>query len=51
MTVCHPSPSGVNDQFMNTMDTTSGGGSGGTTNFGTFLFHTTGSGVLIAFGN
>ncbi len=51
MTVCHLSPSGVGGRFMGIMGTMGGSGSGGTTNFGTFLFHTTGSGILIAFGN
>ena len=62
MIVCHSSPSGVSGQFIGTKGTTGGNsdGSGGgdgtgggsdTTNFGTFLFRTTGSGVLIVLGD
>ena len=53
ITVCHPSLSGVSGQFMDTIGTTGsgGGGGGGTTIFDTFLFRTTGSDVLIAFGD
>ena len=54
--VCHPFPSGVGSLFIGATSTTSsGGGNGGNdggdgiTNFSTFLFRTTGSGVLIAF--
>ncbi len=55
MIVCHPSLSGVGGRFIGTMSAADGnGGDGdssgsGTTSFGTFLFHTTGSGILIAF--
>ncbi len=49
MTVCHPSPSGVGGQFMDTIGITGGGGGNGATNFDTFLFCTTGNDVLIAF--
>src|SRR6266540_2886657 len=51
MTVCYAFPSGVSGQFIGTIGT---GGGSGTTNFGTlgtFLFRTTGSGVLVAFGD
>ncbi len=56
MMVCHVSPSGVSGRFIDTTVTigTTGGGDGsgdgdGITNFGTFLFLTTGSDVLVAF--
>ncbi len=49
MTVYYLSPSGVSGQFMGTMGTMGGDDSSGITNFGTFLFCTTGSGVLISF--
>ena len=54
MIICHPFSSGISGQFIGTIGTIgaiSGGGDGGTTTFGTFLFHTTGNGVLVAFGN
>ncbi len=54
MMVCCAFPSGVSGQFIGTTGTMGaiGGGSGnGTTSFGTFLFHTTGNGVLVAFGD
>src|SRR6266511_591499 len=47
-------PSGVGGRFIGATDTMGaiGGGDGnGTTSFGTFLFRTTGNGVLIAFGD
>src|SRR6266542_2111739 len=52
MMVCCAFPSGVGGRFIGTTGTIGaiGGGSGnGTTGFGTFLFLTVGSGVLIAF--
>src|SRR6266540_3939565 len=52
MMVCCAFPSGIGGRFIGTTGTrgTIGGGSGsGTTNLGTFLFRTTGNGVLIAF--
>jgi len=51
MMICYPSPSGVSGQFMGTLSTRGGDGCGCTINFGTFFFHTTGSSVLIAFGD
>src|SRR6266540_6527902 len=54
MIVCCTFSSGISGRFISTTDTTGaiGGGSGnGTTSFGTFLFRTTGNGILIAFGD
>jgi len=52
MTVCRPFPSSISGQFISTTGTISIIGDGGdTTNFGTFLFCTTSSGVLVAFGD
>jgi len=54
MMICHPSPSGVSGRFMGTTGTISaigGGGGSSITGFGTFLFWTIGSGVLVAFGD
>ena len=54
MTVCCAFPSEVGGRFIGTTGTMGAiGGSGGncTTNFGTFLFRTVGSGVLVAFGD
>jgi len=52
--ICRSFPSKVSGQFINTIDTmgTIGDGDGGgTTVFGTFLFRTTSSSVLVAFGD
>jgi len=55
MMVCHSSPSRIDGQFISTTgtkDVIGSGGSGVTTSFstlGTFLFHTIGSSVLVAF--
>ena len=49
MIVCYVSPSGVGGRFIVTTGITGGDNGSGTTNFGTFLFHTTGSSVLVAF--
>src|SRR6266498_2159619 len=53
MMVCCAFPSGVSGRFIGTTDTMGaiGGGGSGTTSFGTFLFRTTGNGVLVAFGD
>src|SRR6266508_483313 len=54
MMVCCAFPSGVGGRFIGTtgtMGAIGGGGSNGTTNFGTFLFRTVGNGVLVAFGD
>src|SRR6266511_5526299 len=54
MTVCCAFPSGVSGRFIGitgTMGAIGGGSGNGTTNFGTFLFLTVGSGVLMAFGD
>src|SRR6266540_2649245 len=54
MTVCCAFPSGVIGRFIgttSTMGAIGSGGGNGTTNFGTFLFLTVGSGVLVAFGD
>ncbi len=52
MTVCHPSPSEVDDRFIGTMGTISGnGGSGSDTGFSIFLFRTFGTGVQVASDN
>jgi len=54
--ICHPSPSEIGGLFINATGITGGGGgSGGNdggdsiTNFSTFLFRITGSGILIVF--
>src|SRR6266542_6191399 len=52
MMVCCAFPSGISSRFIGTTGTMGaiGGGSGnGTTGFGTFLFHTVGNSVLVAF--
>ena len=50
--VCCAFPSGVSGRFIDTTGTIDAiGGGSGTTNFGTFLFQTTGSGVLVTFGD
>src|SRR6266498_2128854 len=52
MMVCCAFPSGVDGRFIGTTGTMGaiGGGNGNsTTNFGTFLFRTTGNSVLVAF--
>ena len=54
MMVCYAFPSGVGGRFIgttSTMGAMGGGSSNGTTSFGTFLFHTTGNSVLVAFGD
>src|SRR6266542_2761644 len=51
MMVCCAFPSGIGSRFIGTTGTIGGGSGSGTTNFGTFLFRTTGNSVLIAFGN
>ncbi len=54
MMICHPSPFRVSGRFISIKGTAGGSGDstgGGTGGFGTFLFHTIGSGVLIAFGD
>ena len=51
MIVCYVSPSGVGGRFIVTTGITGGDNGSGTTNFGTFLFHTVSSGTLVAFGN
>src|SRR6266498_1866579 len=54
MIVCCAFPSGVGGRFIGitgTMGVIGGGSDNDTTSFGTFLFRTTGNGVLIAFGN
>ena len=54
MIVCCAFPSEVGSRFIGTTGTmgTIGGGSGsGITNFGTFLFLTVGSDILVAFGD
>ncbi len=57
MMVYHASPSGVDGRFIGTTGTMGTIGTigtidaGSTTVFGTFLFHTTGSSVLVAFGD
>ena len=51
MMVCCVFPSGVGGRFIGTIGNIGGGGSSGTTSFSTFLFHTTGNGVLVAFGD
>ncbi len=52
MMIYHASPSEVGSQFIGATSTTGGNGGGSdTTIFGTFLFHTTGNSVLVAFGN
>ncbi len=50
MIVCWAFPSRVSGRFIGTMCTT-GDGSSGTIGFSTFLFHTTDSGILVAFGD
>ena len=50
--VCRAFPSGDGGRFIDTTGTISAiGGGDNTTSFGTFLFRTTGSGVLVAFGD
>src|SRR6266540_5813103 len=54
MIVYRVSPSRDGGRFIGTTGTTGtigGGGSSSTTGLGTFLFRTTGSGILVAFGN
>ena len=53
MMICRASPSGIGGRFIGTTGIIGaiGGDGGNTTSFGTFLLHTTGSGVLVAFGN
>src|SRR6266498_379240 len=51
MMVCCVFPSGVGGRFIGTTGTIGGGSGNGTTSFGTFLFRTVGSGVLVAFGD
>src|SRR6266542_3500456 len=54
MTVCCAFPSRVSGRFIGTtgtMGAIGGGGDNGTTNFGTFLFLTVRSGVLVTFGD
>ena len=41
--ICHPSPSEIGGRFIGSMVTMGGNDSGGTTNFGTFLFRIMGS--------
>src|SRR6266498_4934367 len=54
MMVCRAFPSKDGGRFIDTtgtMGAIEGSSSGNTTGFGTFLFRTTGSGVLVAFGD
>ncbi len=54
MMVCRASPSEIGSQFIGTTGTTSTTGRGTTTSvgtLGTFLFRTTGNGVLVVFGD
>src|SRR6266511_2372281 len=51
MMVCCAFPSGVGGQFIGTTGPIGGGSDNGITSFGTFLFRTTGNGVLVAFGD
>src|SRR6266542_6579893 len=51
MMVCYAFPSGISDRFIGITGTMGGGSGNGTTNFGTFLFRTTGNSILVAFGD
>ncbi len=54
MMVCCAFPFGVGGRFIGTTGTTDaigGGNDNGTISFGTFLFRTTGNGILVAFGD